>query len=178
MQSQRASTFAIRTLAAVIIVLIVVLAAAATLAAQRYGRYLTGLWVGNPVFLTKAELKDFQLFIAPRERGRRQGYLIITGSDGEFVSNQAVEIRERPRGWSALCAAFRTERDAYVEPAFEIEYDSVVLSGESPPMPASMKMTLSILGGTLTLYDGEKVYAFLEKDFDASAAATAAYGAA
>jgi hypothetical protein len=44
-------------------------------------------------------------------------------------------------------------------------------------MPETMRMTLSILDGTLTLYDGEKVYAFMEKDLAASAAAIAAFNA-
>lgn len=42
-------------------------------------------------------------------------------------------------------------------------------------MPESLKMCVSMLDGTLTLYDGEKVYAFLEKDLASSAAAVEAY---
>ena len=71
-------------------------------------------------------------------------------------------------------SAIRVEKDAYTARRFEIEYDAVV-GGEEPPMPETMKMTLSILDGTLTLYDEEKVYAFMEKDLAASAAALEAY---
>jgi hypothetical protein len=40
-----------------------------------------------------------------------------------------------------------------------------------------MKMSVSIGDGTLTLYDGERVYAFLAKDPSTSAAAVGAYAA-
>ena len=159
--------------AAVIVIIIVALVGSAT--ARRYEHYLAGLWVGDPAFLKKAQLRDLQLFIAPREDGRRQGYLIITNEDGEFISNQAIEVRERPQRWSALRAMLRTKNDAYSH-RFKVEYDAVQ-EGDEPPMPEKMKMTLSILNGTLTLYDGEKIYAFMAKDFTASAAAVEAYSA-
>ena len=165
--------------AAVVLALIVIIAlVGAAAAVRRYERYLAGLWVGDPAFLKKARLRDLQLFIAPREDGCRQGYLIITDENGEFISNQAIEIRARSGGsrWSALRSTFRAEKDAYTAQRFEVEYDAVE-EGEEPPMPETVKMTLSILDGTLTLYDGEKVYAFMEKDLAASAAAIEAYGA-
>lgn len=165
--------------AVVVLVLVVIIALVGAAAVRRYEYYLAGLWVGDPAFLKKAQLRDLQLFIAPREDGCRQGYLIITDENGEFVSNQAIEIRERSGGsrwWSALRSTFRAEKDAYTSRCFEVEYDAVK-EGDEPPMPETMKMTLSILDGTLTLYDGEKVYAFMEKDHAASAAAIEAYSA-
>jgi hypothetical protein len=165
--------------AVVVLVLVVIIALVGAAAVRRYEHYLAGLWVGDPAFLKKAQLRDLQLFIAPREDGCRQGYLIITDENGEFVSNQAIEIRERSGGsrwWSALRSTFRAEKDAYTARCFEVEYDAVK-EGDEPPMPETMKMTLSILDGTLTLYDGEKVYAFMEKDLAASAAAIEAYSA-
>jgi hypothetical protein len=175
--------YAGRTLGAVIVVLaLVAIALAAGAAVRRYDRYLAGLWAGDPGFLKKAQLLDLQLFVAPRPagRGERQGYLIITDESGEFVSNQAVEIRERLRWGSALRASLRTEKDACRARYFEIEYDrdgSDGKPGAKPPMPERLEMTLSVLDGTLTLYDGEKVYAFLQKDLAASAAAVEAYSA-
>lgn len=164
--------------AIVVLVLIVIVALIGSAAVRRYDHYLSGLWIGDPAFLKKAQLRDLQLFIAPREEACRQGYLIITDENGEFISNQAIEIRERggSRRWSALRSMFRAEKDAYTSRRFEIEYDSV-LEGDEPPMPETMRMTLSILDGTLTLYDGEKVYAFMEKDLAASAAAIEAFNA-
>ena len=143
---------------------------------HRYDNYLSGLWVGDPAFLKKAQLGDLQLFIAPREKGCRQGYLIMANEDGEFISNQAIEIHELANWWSALRASFRSKKDTYTARRLEIEYDAVK-EGDAPPMPDRMKMTLSILDGTLTLYDGKKVYAFMEKSPAASAAAVDAYRA-
>jgi hypothetical protein len=162
--------------AAVAVLVVILVLVVAKAAVKRYENYLTGYWVGDPAFLARAHLRDLQLFIAPNEGGRRQGYLIITDENGDFVSNQAIEIRERPSWRSALRASLRAERDAYTARRFEVEYDAAA-EGDEPPMPASMKMAISILDGTLTLYDEEKVYAFMEKDLAVSAAALAAYGA-
>ena len=160
----------------IVISIIIIFIITGAIAVQRYENYLSGYWVGDPGFLKKAQLKAMELFIAPKEDGSRQGYLIMTDLDGNFISNQAVEIREHSsmqRWWTSLGSVFKTKRDAYTAQKVEIEYDDK----GTTPMPEQVKMTLSILDGTLTLYDGEKVYAFLEKDLLVSAAAVEAYTA-
>jgi hypothetical protein len=170
----------IAVVAAVIILVIILLAVyLGSVSGRRYEAYLSGLWVGDPSFLEKAQLRDLQLFLAPREGSQksRQGYLIMTDLAGNFISNQAIELRigsASERWWTALKSAFRAAHDAYKARSVEIEYDSP--AGDRP-MPDRLKMSLSILDGTLTLYDDEKVYAFLEKDLLASAAAVEAYKA-
>jgi hypothetical protein len=189
----RRRSFAI-TIAVVVILLIVIAAALlGKLAISRYENYLSGLWVGDPSFLAQAQLRDMQLFLAPREDGRRQGYLIMTDASGNFISNQAIEVQVRSapqRWWTALKSVFRSASDAYKASEVEVEYDACSSAGDGgpsagdggpsadgaePPMPTHMKMSLSVLDGTLTFYDSEKVYAFLEKDLVASAAAVEAY---
>ena len=164
-------------IAIIIAIILIVIVVVGNASSSRYENYLTGLWIGDPAFLEKAQLSDLQLFIAPVDNGCRQGYLIITDSNGEFISNQAIEICERSsirRWWSALRSAFRTEKDTYKSCKVDIEYDAVA-EGEEPPMPSTLKLSLSMIEGTLTLYDDEKVYAFMEKDLAASAAAVEAY---
>lgn len=165
---------AIAALVALLVVLAVYLVGAA--AARRYEGFLSGYWVGDPGFLQKARLRDMQFYVAPPEGGARQGYLLMTDLDGNFVANRAVELRVRPpfpRWWAALGAAFRAERDAYAAGHLEIEFDGPA----EPPMPERVKLTVSMLDGTLTLYDDTAVYGFLTKDYAASAAAAEAYAA-
>lgn len=157
---------------ALVIVMIVILIG--VMAMRRYENYLSGYWVGDPGFMERAELKDMQLFIAPKEDGSRQGYLIMTDIHGNFVSNQAIEIKEGStvqRWWTGLKSSFATKKDIYSAKRVSIEYDDP----SDSPMPTEMKMSVSILDGTLTLYDGEKVWAFLGKDTLTSAAAIEAY---
>jgi hypothetical protein len=161
-------------IAVIVVILIVIVLSIGGANARRYEKYLAGMWIGDPGFLKKAQLKDLQLFIAPREDGCRQGYLIITDMSGNFITNQAVEIRCSSLWGSALKTGFKTEKDSCKVRSFEIEYDNLA-RGEEPPMPTQMKMALSILDGSLTLYDDKKVYAFLEKDLAASSAALEAY---
>src|SRR5574340_1109423 len=78
---------------AVVVVLLLVLVYLGAAARRRYEAYLSGLWVGDPSFLEQAQLQDLQLFLAPCEGGRRQGYLIMTDLAGNFISNQAIELR-------------------------------------------------------------------------------------
>lgn len=159
--------------ALLVLALLMLILALTTSSARRYRDYLSGFWVGDPGFLAKAELRDVQLFISPEESGGdRSGYLIMTDQEGKFVSNQAVTVRAgRPGAWQSLRSAFRRSGDVCTAPV-EFEY-----LGGSAPMPASMKLSLSILGGTLTLFDDEKVYAFLAKDNSTSISALEAWKA-
>lgn len=162
-------------MAVVIVLVIVVIVGMA--AVKRYENYLSGMWVGDPSFLERAQLKDMQLFLAPRKGGKRQGYLIMTDLAGGFVANQAFELAERSaaqRWWTALRSAFRTRRDAYSARRVTVAFDE---PGAEPPMPERMSLTLSILEGTLTLHGDGQIYAFLEKDLVASASALEAYEA-
>jgi hypothetical protein len=158
---------------AALVVIAVVIAAAVARATRRYEDYLGGLWVGDQAFLDQAQLKDMQLFLAPREGGSRRGYLIMTDAEGEFLTNQAFELREksRLRRWaSALGSLFRASHDAF-RGVVAIEFDG----GGDAAFPERLKLSLSVLDGTLTLYDDERVYAFLYKDLAASAPALEAY---
>lgn len=157
-------------LAATVVILLVIILTTATISVRRYNGYLEGLWSGDPGFLETAQLSDFQLYIGPHKHGKREGYLILADNANNFVANQAIEIVEPrlcSRWMPALRNAFKTRHDAFVMRDVQFVYSDT----GSAPMPTSMKLTLSILDGTLTLYDGEKVYAFLEKDIAASNAA-------
>lgn len=172
-RKHRSKAILAAVIVAVLIVIIIVIIGA--ISVRRYKNYLSGYWVGDPGFLEKAQLKDMQLFIGPEEDGTRQGYLIMTDLDDNFVSNQAIEVKEGAMGrrwWTALKSVFRTTRDVYSTNDLSIEYDA---EAGDPPMPETLKMSLSMLDGSLTLYDDAKVWAFLEKDNVTSIAVLEAY---
>lgn len=147
--------------------LVLVMLALAWRQGARYDNYLTGLWAGNAEFLERARLGDMQLYLGPCEGGKRAGWLLMSNLDGEHVANQSLVFRARRRPFSALAQGLKSSADA-CRGSVEIEYEG------SGPMPASMQLKLSQLDGTLVLYDETKVYALLEKDSNASAAAAAA----
>jgi len=154
-------------LAATVAVLVLILLATASTAAKRYDGYLEGLWAGDPSFLEESNLSDFQLYIGPRKGRAREGYLLMTDTTGAFVANQAIEIEEPRMRWlPASRNAFRSKDDKYTLRQVQFTY-----SNGDEPMPSKLRLTLSILNGTLALHDDEKLYAFLEKDIAASAAA-------
>ena len=136
----------------------------------KYDEYLSGFWVGNSTFLNQSKLNDFQLFIAPHKNNCRQGYLIMIDENGEFISNQVIEIKNKSNWWDAFKSLYK-KNDTYKMDHVDIKYD------EESSIPKKLKMSLSILNGTLTLYDSKKVYAFMEKDLSASAIALKAYSA-
>jgi hypothetical protein len=171
---QRPGGRAAAIIVALLVVLVVVLLGA--VAARRYEAYLSGLWVGEPEFLRRARLRDFQLFLAPQEGACRQGYLLVADLNGDLLANRAIEVCERSaaqRWWTALASTLRARGDAYRARRVDIAYDGA----GAEPMPGRLSMALSLTGGTLVLSDGGEVYASLVKDVPASAAALAAYGA-
>ena len=167
-------TLAFALAAAAVVVLLLVYAALIAPAARRYRDYLSGFWVGAAAFLPKAQLSDMQLYLAPPEGGVRQGYLLMVDDAGAFVANCPIELRGAPRPWSAARATLAREGDRCAFPALELELEAGA-AGPLPPIPAALRGVLSVLDGSLTLYDGEKVYAFLYKDAQASDAANGAY---
>lgn len=158
----------------VILTILVIVVVVGALAAARYETFLSGLWVGDPGFLRRARLLDMQLYVAPPEGGARQGYLIMVDQAGEFIANGPFEMSAGGGAagwWSALKSAFRAKRDEYAPRRVTLDFQ-----GSPPPFPAQeLSLSLSMLDGTLSLHDGDKVYAFLEKDAVASAAAEEAY---
>jgi hypothetical protein len=161
--------------ATVLVLILIVIAALYVATAKRFSHYLSGLWVGDPGFLDRAGLSDFQLFLAPEEDGLRQGYLLIADTEGGLITNQAIELRVEsgPGAYETLKAA-TSSLDVRTSPEVHIAYDDA----KGPkPIPEALKMSLSVMAGTLALFDDDKVYAFLEKDLASSVAALDAYGA-
>lgn len=157
---------------AVTVVLIIVIAAVVTRPrTQDHENYLTGFWIADPDFLRKADLDDMYLYLEPPEPGvltKRQGYLVMTNRQGEFVSNQGLEVTYGPslrRWWDATRTNFSQEHP-YVIPQAQFGFDD---EGFRAAMPEQMSMTLSRADGSLALHDDEKVYAFFWKDTQVSA---------
>lgn len=162
-------------LAAVLLVLLI-WAFAGSAASRRYQNYLGGVWVGDPSFLRTADASDFMLFVGPEEGSGRPGYIRIVDSSGEVVASQALTLRvsQGPGRWGpALRSALAGSRDALTFTA-SLEFDEVV---PEAPIPGAVSLSVSLLEGTLAIFDGQKVYAFLEKDLAASASALAEYSA-
>lgn len=162
----------------ILVVLLVIYYAVLAPAAARCEYGVTGMWVGSTAFLARAGLRDFQLYIGPRENGARQSYLLIADDRGGILANQALEIRYGGgvrRWWSGAKTAFAGPSSAragtYRIVGAEFAYDDA----PPPELPTVMNLALSAADGTLTLYDDEKVYAFLYKDTQASSAANEAY---
>jgi len=157
--------------ALLVLLVIILIVVGASVARARYDTFLTGYWVADAGFLERSELSELHLYIEPPGRGgTREGYLIMTDLGGEFLANQAVEltVRGAMRPFSALRNLFRTRHDGY-RARLDVDYGEG--AGESPPLPTTMNLSLSTLDGTLTLYGDGKVWAFLQKDHEASTAA-------
>jgi len=138
----------------------------------RYNDYLSGYWVIHPDFATQAALDEFQLFIGPQAGGsERDGYLIIVDSAGTAVANGAVDIGVRIAMGSALGAMLQNKNDEC-----RGQLKLAAATGMNT-LPTNLDFSLSILNGTLTLYDAGKVYACLVKDIAVSDTALLAYSA-
>jgi hypothetical protein len=173
MFEQLASNPMAAAIAAAITIIIITVLAAGAFARRKYGEFLSGYWAATPDFAASANLQEFQLFIAPSDgpagynfqnHHTRKGYLIVVDAKGAPVANQAVEIHVRPAvgaGARSLAAPFRGR---------------LTFSSEAPlALPAELEFAVSAFHGTLTLFDGDKVYAALAKDYATTEVALRAY---
>lgn len=170
----------VRVLVAALAVVLIVLIAVGVPRVRDCERYLSGFWVGERDFLDKAGLSEMYLYIAPREWSggswRRQGYLVIVGADGTLVSDQSVELEWSGRlgRWlSAVGGHFATDADE----VYKIENARFVYDSDAV-MPSDMHLGLNVTQGSVTLYTDEKLYAYLLKDPEVSAAANREYNRA
>ena len=168
----------------IIIIFICVLNNSASICNERYNNYLTGMWIGDPDFLKQSNLKDLQIFISPKEKKIRQGYIIMTDTNGKFIMNEPIEFKEsnNSKKWSALKANKQKNKDKF------ISYYNVTntntnastnasTSTNTNEFPKNLKFGLSMCDGTLTIHDADsnKLSALLEKDLISSAFAIEAY---
>jgi hypothetical protein len=168
------------SLLAIVVVILIVVLVVLPFRIRDHEKFLTGLWVGDPDFLERADLSAMFLYIAPCERldgaWKRQGYLVMFDANGDQVSNQGIEVTyQRPfsRWGSALISHFsvRTQETYRISDAL-ITYDDVGI------MPDNMSLSLNTSEGTLALYSeygNRKLYAFLVKDNETSLLANTAY---
>jgi hypothetical protein len=128
--------------------------------ARRHRQYLPGVWVGDKSFLEEAGLSELMLFLSPEEDGECDGYLLMVGQDeGGDVFDGKVKVR---RGAACPFAAIKAAGSASGTATWrgtEIEF-----GGAGGPMPSELSLTLSMPESTLTLHDGEKIFALLVKD--------------
>lgn len=167
----------VRVALAAIVAIVVILIAVVSPRVRDYERFLSGFWSGDPTFLKEAGLSQMHLYIAPCERsgGRwcRQGYLLMVDSGGAMVSNQGIELQwsgMAGRWKSALKSHFSASADEVyrvANAAFTYDFQAV--------MPEAMHLGLDVAQGSISLYTDEKLYAFLMKDNEVSAAANAEY---
>ena len=159
---------------ALVVVLIVAAIVAESRARRRYARYLAGYWTAHPDFAETAALSEFQLFIAPAlaTGGKRQGYLLIVDGAGKTVVNQAIDLQMRPRARSAMAQANKTASDEF-QGTLSIDYGAAPPPAGAPPV--QMRISLSVLNGSLTLFDDDRIFACLVKDFATTDSALRAY---
>jgi hypothetical protein len=156
----------------IIIIIIICSVKGANSCCLKYNTYLTGMWVGDLEFIKKANLSDLQIFIAPKEQKKRNGYILMVDNNKDFILNQPIELKElssqHSQRWSANTA------NKKIDDMFTIQYE---LSTDVKNIyPKKIIFTVSIINGVLSIKDENgKIYALLTKDLIASASAISAY---
>jgi hypothetical protein len=166
----------VKIVAIVVVIILIMIVLVSRPAIKRYTTMLGGMWIGDPGFLKKSGLSDMQLYIAPGG-SHRQGYLIMTDTGGGFVANQALEFRFN---FGMFPSKFLKAVKSSLRPAGDSISGSVVVDldeGETieSPFPRDLRMTLSLVENSMTLFNDQKVFAYLYRDPIASHAANVAY---
>ena len=166
-------------IATAIVILLVVLMMALAHANSRYKDYISGYWVVHPDFAAEADLSEFQLFIGPlSSSAERAGYVIIVDKHNNTIANSPIDIKIKNQAGSALQAVLKGKGDEcrgnfIIEKSDSEKSDSEKSDSEKdadilPGVPQKMEFSLSILNGTLSLYDDKKLYVSLVKDIATS----------
>jgi hypothetical protein len=115
-------------------------------------QFMYGFWSADDEFLRKSDLSDMHLFIAPDKKA----FLVMTDKNGDFISNQIININT----------------SLFTNTA-SISYDDKTFDA----IPGRVKLDIDSSKGTMLLYDGSKVYGCLIKDNKTSMIANNAYSA-
>lgn len=123
----------------------------------RYTKFLAGMWVGESSFLEQAGLTQFYMFF----KNDKEGYVVIVDEDGETLANHAVNFNIK---FSNIVSASLSSKNDACNADITIK----AIDGETCPIADVRRLTISMLDGSLALYDNKKLFAFLQKDISAS----------
>lgn len=163
----------ISAIIAFLIICILYFTKAANVSCNKYHYYLSGMWTGDPEFLKKSNLKDLQIFLSPKIKKKRNGYIIMVNINGDIVLNQPIELNEVTSAHTQRWAAYNMDKKIKND-NFDINY--LILSDINTDIfPKNITITVSISNGSLTIKNNNNIYALCEKDLISSAAAIATY---
>jgi hypothetical protein len=143
---------------------------------KKYHYYLSGMWIGDPEFLKKSNLKDLQIFISPKEnknrsKSTRSGYIIMVNTNGDILINQPIDLKEITSSHNQRWAAYNMDKKIKND-SFDIQYQ---ILNDIEDFPKNITMSVSITNGSLVIKNNNTTYALCEKDLISSAAAIVAY---
>jgi len=131
------------------------------------------MWSGDPEYLKKSNLKDLQIFLSPKNKTKRNGYIIMVNTNNDIVLNQPIELQEMTSAHNQRWAAYN-ENKKIKNDNFNIDY--LILSDINTDFfPKNITMSISMINGSLVIKNNNNIYALCEKDLISSAAAIAAY---
>lgn len=149
----------------------------ANLSCNKYHYYLSGMWVGDPEFLKKSNLKDLQIFISPKNKTKnktkRNGYIIMVNTNNDIILNQPIELQEMSSTHNQRWNAYKMNKKIK-DDNFTINY-SILSDINTDLFPKNITMCVSMSNGTLVIKSDDNIYALCEKDLIASADAIATY---
>jgi hypothetical protein len=131
------------------------------------------MWVGDPEFLKKSNLKDLQIFLSPKNKKKRDGYIVMINTNNDIILNQPIELQEISPAHDQRWAAYNMNKKINND-NFTINY---LISNDIDTnlFPKNITISVSMTNGTLVIKSNNNVYALCEKDLISSAAAIATY---
>ncbi len=149
----------------IILSILVVIVLLVIYSTSKYNNYLIGYWKGESGYLEEADLSVLELYISPKN----SGYLIMITTDGTVIYDGTVKIKSiRMALFSSLFNVFKTKNDMC--------YDNYIeFADELPEGTKKLSFNISILNGTLCLYDKKSIYAFLIKNNESTLVSNAVY---
>lgn len=155
---------------ALIIVIVFMCMTCQTTTANFYDEFIGGYWVGDPEFLDKSGLNDLNMLIVRKKKqdDEYEGYIVMTDSNDNIILSSGFDLH-----LEKVSRAMYINKSVYKSRGC-FTFDEKISSLDDMSV---FDMALSVIDGSLTISNGEKVYAYMVKDNSASRTSKLAYDA-
>ena len=156
---------------ALVLVIIFICMSFQNTTAKFYDDFISGYWVGDQEFLDKSGLNDLNMLIVRKknkdEPEEYEGYIVMTDSNDNIIISSGFDLNLEKKTTISNMSVRKVHKFKG-----HFTFDEKISSLDDM---SNFDLTLSVIDGSLTISNDEKVYAYMVKDNAASRTSKLAY---
>ena len=139
--------------------------------AKFYDDFIGGYWIGDQEFLDKSGLNDLNMLIVRKKKKEEpeeyEGYIVMTDSNDNIIISSGFDLDLENKTTISTLSLSKVHN---FKGHFTFDEKLSSLDGMS-----NFDLALSVIDGSLTISNNEKVYAYMVKDNASSRTSKLAY---